>query len=55
MFIALDVLVVQVMRGVAITFVSHQDEKYLAGVQAFIHQEISVMTLDGEKSAPRDS
>jgi superfamily II DNA/RNA helicase len=31
--------------GVAITFVSRRDEKYLAGVQAFIQQEISVMTL----------
>ncbi|MGV8948717.1 MAG: DEAD/DEAH box helicase [Candidatus Paracaedibacter sp.] len=32
--------------GVAITLVSGADEKYLAGVQAFIQQEIAVMTLD---------
>lgn len=32
--------------GVAITLASGADEKYLAGVQAFIQQEIPVMTLD---------
>jgi superfamily II DNA/RNA helicase len=35
--------------GVAITLVSHRDEKYLTGVQAFIQQEIPVMVLDGAK------
>lgn len=36
--------------GVAITLVSSSDEKYLAGVQAFIHQDIPVMTLAGASS-----
>ena len=35
--------------GVAITLVSKRDEKYLAGVQAFIQQEIPEMILKGEK------
>ncbi|MBX9804761.1 MAG: DEAD/DEAH box helicase [Alphaproteobacteria bacterium] len=34
--------------GVAITLVSSHDEKYLAGVQAFIQQDIPIMTLGGE-------
>lgn len=41
--------------GIAITLVSHQDEKYLAAVQAFIQQEIPVMTLveaPSEKKKP---
>ena len=33
--------------GVAITLVSSRDEKYLAGVQAFIQQEIPVMIGEG--------
>jgi len=36
--------------GVAITLVSGADEKYLAGVQAFIHQDIPVMALGGTSS-----
>ncbi|MCE3231289.1 MAG: DeaD [Alphaproteobacteria bacterium] len=41
--------------GVAITLVSHQDEKYLAGVQAFIQQEIPVMILEGAPSKKEGS
>jgi len=41
--------------GIAITFVGHHDEERLAAVQAFIQQEIPVMTLGQaplEKEAP---
>lgn len=41
--------------GVAITLVSHRDEKYLAGVQAFIHQEIPVMNLGPLTTEEKDS
>jgi len=41
--------------GVAITLVSHRDEKYLTGVQAFIQQEIPVMVLDGAKVETQSS
>ncbi len=40
--------------GVAITLVSGTDEKYLAGVQTFIHQEIPVMVLEGTPSQDKD-
>lgn len=36
--------------GVAITLVAGADEKYLAGVQAFIHQDIPIMALGGTPS-----
>lgn len=45
--------------GVAITLVSHHDEKYLDGVQAFIQQKIPILNLDGiapqgkEKNKPQ--
>jgi superfamily II DNA/RNA helicase len=47
--------------GVAITLVSSRDEKYLAGVQTFIQQEIPVMLLEGQtekstaKSIPKNA
>lgn len=40
--------------GVAITLASGADEKYLAGVQAFIQQEIPVMTLGPTPSKDED-
>lgn len=41
--------------GIAITLVNHHDEKYLKGVQNFIHQQIPVMVLEALSSVDNDS